>query len=146
MDVIAWYNSPMDKDKLYKAFIEWKARPIVEGIGIQTVDEFCEKYKTDKKQLLVFTDSPTFSDDLVTETLLWAKGKTPELVHTVYNQIKLSKSVTDLAKFLELVHGIKEKKDSTTNTQYNFFNNLDDTTYRNIINRESRLLKARSTE
>ena len=136
----------MEKDKLYKIFIEWKARPIIEGQGVQTIDEFCEKYKTTKKQLLEFTDHPTFSEDIVTETLLWAKSKTPELIHTVYNQIRLSKSVNDLARFLELIHEVKEKKESTQNNQYNFFNNLDEQAYRNIIARESRLLKTRSTE
>lgn len=137
-------NISVDKDQLYKAFLEWKAKPITADSPLQTYDDFCEKNHTNMKELQSFQDSPGFHDDLVAETLLWAKGKTPELIHTVYNQIKLSKSVNDLARFMELVHGIKEKKDSASTQQYNFFNNLTPEQYESIIRRESRLLEGSS--
>lgn len=136
----------MQDNQIYKAFIEWKARPITPTSDVQTHDDFCKKFKITTKKLIEFTDHPTYHDDLVSETLLWAKGKTPELIHTVYDQIKLSKSVTDLSKFMELVHGIKEKKDSTTNQQFNFFNTVNDKQFEDIIKREARLLKRSGKE
>lgn len=130
----------MDKNKLYLIFLKWKAKPISPS-DPQTVEEFCTKYKTDKKQIIEFMQQESYYDDLLTETLNWGKAQTPELLHTIYTNIKLSKSVTDLARFLEVVHDIKKKDDvSKTSNQFNFFNTLDDNQYKHIITREAKLL------
>lgn len=136
----------MDKNKLYLIFLKWKAKPI-NPADPQGIDEFCKKYKTDKKQILEFIQTETYYDDLLTETLNWGKAQTPELLHTVYANIKLSKSVTDLARFLEVVHDIKKKDDILkTQNNFNFFNTIENDQYSNIIRREAKLLKASSKE
>lgn len=136
----------MDKQKLYTNFLKWKAKPITPA-DPQTIEDFCIKNKTDKKQIIEFVQIESYYDDLLTETLNWGKAQTPELLHTVYQNVKLSKSVTDLAKFLEVVHGIKQKDDTTkTNNQFNFFGNIDNDQYRRIVTREAKLLGKGSTE
>ncbi len=136
------YNINMEERdiELYKVFIEWKAKPQPED---STIEEFCKKHKTTKTKILEFIDSPTYTQDLVAATILWAQARTPELMHTVYNQVKLSKSVNDLARFLEVIHEIKKKTENQTNTfnQFNFLNTVDDKRYEQIIRREARVLE-----
>lgn len=130
----------MEKAAIYKSFLRWRAKPITEE-DPQTIEEFCIKYKIDNNTIIEFVKSETYYDDLLVETLNWAKAQTPELLHTVYANLKLSKSVNDLSKFLEVVHGIKQKDEDKKNiNNFNFFGALEDDQYQHIVRREAKLL------
>jgi hypothetical protein len=133
-------------EKIYHAYINWKARPIAKD-DPQSPEEFCKKFKIKKSDILAFVGSPDYQDDLLTAVLNWAKSKTPELLHIVYNEVKLNKSVADLERFVQLAHEIKKKdKEQKQVTNYNFFTNIKDQQYANIIRREAENLDTGGTE
>lgn len=130
--------SPLMEDEIYKRFIVWRSRPITIN-DPQNPEEFAAKYKTTLATLREFADRPEYGDDLLIATLNWAKARTPELIQTVYKEVKQSKDVGDLEKFLNIVYEIK-KKDKTNNNQFNFFNQLTEQQYESILKREAKLL------
>ena len=131
---------------IYKSYIRWRARPI-SSTDPQTDDQFCLKYNVTKKDLISFIEKPEYQDDLLLASLSWAKSKTPELLHIVYNEVKLNKSVADLDRFIQLAHEIKRKdKETKSTTNFNFFTNLKPEQYANIIRREAESLSERGAE
>ena len=135
-----------DLDKIYRLYIKWKSRPITPK-DPQSDEEFATKYKISKLDLVGFIERPEYQDDLLTSSLNWAKAKTPELLHLVYNEVKLSKSVGDLEKFMNLVHDVKRKdKDDKAGNNFFFFQNLKPEQYASIIAREAKLVGAGGEE
>lgn len=135
-----------DLNKAYLAYIKWRSHP-VEKTDPQNNDEFCAKYAITQKDLISFINRETYQDDLLISSLNWAKSKTPELLHLVYNEVKLNKSVADLDKFIQLAHEIKKKdKDAKANNNFFFFNDIKDEQYRNIIAREAKSISSGGEE
>lgn len=132
----------MDNETIYRIFITWKSRP-PQKADPQNPQEFCEKYKVTMSDLREFMERPEYADDILTNTIGWAKTKTPELIQSIYKEVKESKNVADLERFLNVIYEIK-KKDKVNSQQFNFFNNLTDEQYANILKREAKLLEAGS--
>lgn len=134
----------MELEEQYKKYLEWRARPRKSKSATEkeTVDDYCVREKVSRETLLTFTERESFPDDLLAETLKWARVKTPELLHTVYATIEKNKSVADLERWMMLVNEFKKKKDEKGQqyNQYNFFTNLDDERYKKIAIREAGLL------
>lgn len=133
--------SPEAQNATYRAFVRWKTIPLTQN-DPQSLEAFCELHSVSKETILEFVQKPEYGDDILISTLSWAKSKTPELMHTIYREVKNNKSVSDLQKFLELAHDLEKKQNSKSNTQNNFFINLPDDQYKNIVTREAKLLKA----
>jgi|SRR3990167_3608108 len=135
----------MDQEQVYKVFVNWKARPItLEGPEPKSHEEFCQRYNITIKDLIAFSERPEYKEDLVMASIDWAKSKTPELLQMVYREIKESKSVADLERFLNIIHEIKRKDNAKTFNQFNFI--VDDKQYREIVAREAKLLESGSQE
>jgi len=130
----------MDLDKIYRIFIRWRSKPSSKEEP-QNPTDFCKEYGVTMNDLRAFCDRPEYADDLLIETLAWAKSKTPELIQSIYKEVKESKNVADLERFLNVIYEIK-KKDKTNNQQFNFFNNLTEDQYESILKREAKLLEA----
>lgn len=136
----------MDLNKAYLAYVKWRACPIGPA-DPQSTEAFCTLHKITTQQIIDFINKESYQDDLLITSLNWAKSKTPELLHIVYNEVKLNKSVADLDRFIQLAHEIKKKdKESKTVNNFNFFKEIDEKQYRNIIAREARVIDASSEE
>ena len=119
-------QTPVDLERIYSTYLKWKARPMSKT-GPQTEQEFADHFKVTLPDLIAFIELPSYQDDLLLASLTWAKSKTPELLHIVYNEVKMNKSVNDLEKFIQIAHEIKKKdKDDKTVNNFNFFANLKD--------------------
>lgn len=130
----------MSLDEIYRIYVKWRARPITKGAP-QHDDAFCEQYGITMKDVISFVERPEYQDHLLSESINWAKSKTPELLHIVYNEVKLNKSVADLERFMHVAHEIKKKdKENKTINNFNFFADLKDEQFNNIVRREARIL------
>lgn len=127
----------MEKQAAYKEFLRLKTRPKKEG-DPSSAEEFCKKYNISIETYLSFMEEPTFFDDILNESLNWAKGKTPEVLHILYENIKLSKSSADIERFMNLVHELKKKKEERAGqyNQFNFFGSLSEEKFKQIAQRE----------
>ena len=126
--------------KFYKIYVEWRSKILTKN-DPKTPEEFIEKYKMPEDLIPLFEAQPTFSEDLMEATLLWAKKKTPELIHLVYREVQLSKSVADLERFIAIVHDLKRKdKEDKAINNFNFFNGVTDKQYKSIVAREARII------
>lgn len=135
-----------DLNKAYLAYIKWRSHPVGKD-DPKTPEEFCAKHGVTTQDLIAFVSRETYQDDLLLSSLNWAKSKTPELLHLVYNEVKLNKSVVDLDKFIQLAHEIKKKdKESKTVNNFNFFSEINDKQYKNIIAREASYIDGSSEE
>lgn len=93
----------------YKEFIKLKCRPL-KDTDPKSPEEFCTLHNISIGHYLSFSDEPTFADDILSQSLDWAKGKTPELLQILYNTIKTTKSANDVERFMNIVHELKKKK------------------------------------
>lgn len=86
--------------------------------------EFAEKYKITAADLLAFEDRETFGEDLLVEMKKWAKRKTPELIHILYDKYAKSKSPNDLKVWMDVIREVKDKDElpQTVNNIVNIFN------------------------
>lgn len=120
----------------YKKFIEWKVKPLKKD-GPKTLDEFLLVNNITQEEVNEFVSKAEFADDILAETLSWAKTKTPEMLHILYDQVRSSKSVSAVEKFLTIAHELNKKKDEKSNNyQINFFGNIDDDKFKRIAARE----------
>ena len=123
-------------DNKYQKFIEWKTKKLGAN-DPKTLDEFCAKHKVSKEQIEEFVSKETFADDILMGTLNWAKSKTPEMLHLLYESARTTKSAGSIEKFLNLAHELNKKKEEKANyQQFNFFGNLDDERFKRIAARE----------
>jgi hypothetical protein len=129
-------------EEIYRIFVLWKSRP-PQKTDPQSPTEFCDKYKISLSELREFTERPEYPDDTLNASIGWAKSKTPELIQQIYQEVKESKNVADLERFLNVIYEIK-KKDKVNNQQINFYNGLSDEQYAVILKREAKLLEAGS--
>ena len=129
-------------EEIYKIFVIWKSRP-PQKTDPQNPKEFAEKYGVTLSDLREFTERPEYPDDTLNASIGWAKSKTPELIQQIYKEVKESKNVADLERFLNVIYELK-RKDKINNQQINFFGNLSDEQYANILKREAKLLEAGS--
>lgn len=130
----------LDKEKYhfaYKEFIKLKCRPGREG-DPTSPEDFCKRYGITMEQFHGFLSEPTFADDVLVQSLDWAKGKTPELLQILYESIKTTKSASDIERFMNLVHELKKKKDEREGqyNQFNFFGSLSEEKFKQIAQRE----------
>lgn len=136
----------MDSQKqadLYRIFVKWHSVPKKDRQPA-SISEFCERYKLTASDIISFQDSDSFSRDLHNETMKWAKRKTPELLHILYEQYLVSHSQTDLRLWLEAVKYIGTDKENippgTTNI-VNIFNPTDEQR-KQILERATRRISA----
>ena len=136
----------MDLEKNYQAYLKWKAK-LLTPKDPQNDSEFATKHGLTIQDLVSFVERPSFQDDLLLASLTWAKSKTPELLHLVYNEVKLSKSVADLEKFIQIAHEVKKKdKDDKNSNNFFFFQDIKPEQYANIIAREAKFINSGSEE
>jgi glutaredoxin-related protein len=66
----------------------------------------------------------------------WARSKTPQMLHMLYDNVLTTKSSADIRAFVELTNELKKKKDEKSNqfNQINFFN-IDDQKFKAIAAR-----------
>lgn len=118
---------PSQLDKIYQVYIKWMALPPIDKKP-PTKTLFAEHYKLQPADLLRFEDRETFGDDVMSEMKKWARRKTPELIHILYDKYSKTKSPNDLKVWLDVVKDIKEKGEEpqTVNNIVNVFNPTDE--------------------
>lgn len=126
-------------DEVYRYFIDWKARPLKPGTPF-SVQEFCDKYQITLKDTVSFITRPSFHDDLLKATVEWSKSAIPELLHVLYKESTASHSASDIERFVNIVHTLSRKDKEGISNTFNFFGNLKDERYRDIVKREARVL------
>jgi hypothetical protein len=120
----------------YKDFINWKVKPLKKD-DPKSLEEYLIVNDITQEEINEFVGKPEFADDILAETLSWAKTKTPEMLHILYDQVRSNKSVTAVEKFLTIAHELNKKKDEKSNNyQINFFGNIDDDKFKRIAARE----------
>jgi hypothetical protein len=114
-------------EELYKVYIKWMALPLNDKKP-RTKTEFAEKHKITAADLLGFEDRETFGEDVLSEMKKWAKRKTPELIHILYDKYSKSKSPNDLKVWMDVIKDVKEKNEEpqTVNNIVNIFNPNDE--------------------
>lgn len=125
------------QDDIYQKFIEWKCKKITKD-DPKDVKEFCDKYGIEVETIEEYVSKPSFADDIVNGSMGWARSKTPQMLHMLYENVLTSKSSTDIRAFVELTNELKKKKDEKSNqfNQINFFN-IDDEKFKAIAQRYS---------
>lgn len=126
------------QDAKYLAFLKWKSKLLTKD-DPQTVVEWCNKYECTPEDIKSFILKPEFEQDLLDHTLKWAKSKIPELIHTLFTEVKKNRSVADGERFINMLNKIDNKEEGGGNT-FNFFQGLNHTQYAKIIQRESKLI------
>jgi hypothetical protein len=124
-------------DDIYQKFIEWKCKKITKD-DPKDVAEFCAKHSITVEDVNDFVSKPTFADDIVNGSMGWARSKTPQMLHMLYDNVLTTKSSSDIRAFVELTNELKKKKDEKSNqfNQINFFN-IDDQKFKAIAERYS---------
>jgi hypothetical protein len=114
-------------EELYKVYIKWMSLPQADKKPA-TKTLFAERHKIPPADLLAFEDRETFGEDLMSEMKKWAKRKTPELLHILYDKYAKSKSPNDLKVWMDVIKDVKDKDDTpqTVNNIVNIFNPNDD--------------------
>lgn len=102
-----------DIKAIYRIYIKWLSIPKDERRP-PTLDDFCSQYDIEPSTILHFQDNKSFSDDLNKETMKWAKKKTPEMIHTLYQKYKDSRSPQDLRIWQDAIKYEDEHKKATT--------------------------------
>lgn len=115
--------------EIYRTYIKWLTLPKRDRIP-KTQEEFCQRLGTNAADLMAIQDMETFEEDLLNEMLKWAKRRTPELIHGLYERFeKKEASSMDLKLWMETVHADrptgKGESPSTTNI-INIFNPTDE--------------------
>lgn len=136
----------------YKIYINWKVK-LLDASDPQNLNEFMERYKVKKDDIVEFQNIPSYEEDLRKASLSWLQSKIPELLHVAYKEAKESKSVSDIEKLVDIAHALK-KKGETGGNQFNFFNLPDETINRiakrqlepGVSGREARLPTASSAQ
>lgn len=117
---------PSQLDKIYQVYIKWMALPPSDKKP-STKTLFAEKYEIQPADLLRFEDRETFGEDVMSEMKKWARRKTPELIHILYDKYSKTKSPNDLKVWLDVVKEVKEKDEpQTVNNIVNVFNPTDE--------------------
>ena len=119
---------------VYRSYVDWKAK-ILTDKDPKDDKEFCDRYKITMSDILSFIERPQFGDDVIDATLRWAKKSTPKLIHQVYKQVENSNSVSDLEKFMDLIHGIS-KKENDKGQVNNIVFTVTDEQFKKIVARE----------
>lgn len=137
--------SPEKLNEVYKEFVRWRARPLPQESSPlyrttpRTVDDFCVLYNVLKEDVMSFTEKDVFEDDLLSESLIWARSKTPDVLHLVYGELVRQKDINSLEKFFNIVYELKKKKEDINNNTTNFnFINIPDEKFRSITSRLAR--------
>jgi hypothetical protein len=131
-------------DRKYKKFVRWYATSSKRNQ--EELDEFCEKNEIMKDEIQEWMFSNSFNDDIFDEAVNYAKSKTPMILKTLidkYEQTKEPAYLRHIKDFMAL-----NKKDTPpqgNNYQFNFLNPTDEQ-YRQILERETRILNIGSAE
>lgn len=139
--VVATATQPTSDEK-YRTFLHWYSIPPEQKIRSHlpvTIPDFLTAHSLTNEDLSFFYNKETFADDVVEATVKWAKTKTSEMVHILYDRYKERKNASDFSAFVDFITKINAK-DKASNQQINIFN-LNDEQYRQIIARESRILQ-----
>jgi hypothetical protein len=100
-------------DSIYKVYIKWLSVPAPQRTP-KSKDEFKERYKITDQELFEFQERKTFGDDLNKETMLWAKRRTPEMMHTLFNKYQESKAPQDLKVWQDAIQYSEENAKQTS--------------------------------
>ena len=100
------------KEDIYWVYIKWLSIPKAERQP-PNKKTFAEKFDLLPADLFAFQEEKTFADDLNKETMKWAKRKTPEMLHVLYDKYQDTKNPQDLKVWQD---AIKEHNDSQVET------------------------------
>jgi hypothetical protein len=126
----------MSKDELYKIFIKWYAQP-EDRRDPKTIRDFAIHHELSPADIASFQERDNYYDDLYKEAQNWGKSKIPELLHLLYAEFKSSKKAETLRVYKELLKIDDDKRSGLT---INILN-PNDNAYRQIVQREARLLE-----
>lgn len=134
-----------DPNLMYSLFVSWTALPKAKDAP-QTPHEFMFRHGLSKEDLASFMARPSFPDDVAIKAASYYRTKLPELLESAFETVKLTQSLSDTAKFVELLQAIERPKSAANGNTNNFFINLTDDQYKRILEREARVLEARGQE
>lgn len=133
----------MDIQK-YSQYLKWRTKILLKS-DPQTLGEFCEALEITPEEIKEFHKVATFDDDLILESLRWAKARVPEILHTVFKEITISKSVADAERFINMIKRMEDRTGSSpTGNQFNFF--VTDDKYKRILSREIGAIAGKSND
>lgn len=101
------------KEDIYWVYVKWKALPTSQRRPT-TNEDFCIKYNLSLADLFAFEESKSFSEDLNNETMKWAKKKTPEMLHVLYEKYRSTKNPQDLKIWQDAIKEHEETQVQTT--------------------------------
>lgn len=101
------------KENIYWVYVKWLALPKNQRLP-KTNEEFLQKYDLLPADLFSFQESKEFADDLNKETMRWAKRKTPEMLHLLYQKYQETKNPADLKIWQEAIRDHDESQVQTT--------------------------------
>ena len=125
----------------YKSFLHWYSMSPDQKIRSSlptSIPDYLKANNLTSKDLSTFYSKDTFADDIVESTVKWAKTKTSEMIHILYERYKDRKLASDFTAFTDFITKINAKEKSNQ-TQVNIFN-LNDEQYRQIITREANII------
>ncbi len=125
--------------KSYRTYLKWRVAAPKERGAEKTEIDFMAKFDLEDKHIIAFVNEPAFLDDLQRETLIWAKSKTPDLLHILMDEIKDGKKSADIERFITIAHELNKKDDDKTQVQNNFF--ITDEQYQKIVAREAKVIR-----
>ena len=140
----------MNIDKIYKIYIEWKARPQInitnmatqaEVEAIQKLNipknnaEFAKKYKITDEEIRGFLARQEYHTDLRQATVRYGQSQLTNLLHTALDKAKKSNKIADVETAINLVENLK-KRIIDNPDQEALFDRLTEEDYERIISRE----------
>lgn len=101
------------KEDIYWVYVKWLSLPKAQRKP-RSNEDFCTLYSLSPADLFTFQESKTFAEDLNRETMKWAKRKTPEMLHVLYEKYKESKNPQDLKVWQDAIKEHNESQVQTT--------------------------------
>lgn len=144
-------------DRVYKIYVQWQGRPKFKLTNDVTQDDvakarkagvmfneedFCERYKVSKEDLMAFQKRDTYSNDIRSEAVLHAKAQLPDIMATATNKAKNAKSVKDIKDWADMIEDLKKKVVDNPDERA-LFERLSDADYERIVKREVKAYAAK---
>lgn len=127
-------------DKKYRAFVRWY---VSDKSDDDSTIEYCKSHGLTSGDIKEWCTSGTFEDDVFEESIRWLKQQTPTIIKDLMKKYEATKDLQILKQLKEFIVINKQTKDeakgTTNNYQFNILSTSDEQ-YRQIIERESRIL------
>jgi hypothetical protein len=101
------------KEDIYWVYVKWEALPASQRKP-SSREEFCLRYDLTLADLFSFQEAKSYSDDLNNETMKWAKRKTPEMLHVLYEKYRSTKNPQDLKIWQDAIQEHEKTQVQTT--------------------------------